>query len=213
MKKLVAAACFALLGTGAFAQTSKGTMVISGAINISSASHESQRTPGHNSEGNRTRFYISPSFGRFYRDGLEVGIGTGFGFERTTNKYMDVESIQRMYSISIGPYIRKFYPITEKLHFTANAGLGFGLAKIKHDIPDAILSNNNTSFTYSVGASPGLTYFATEKLGFFINVGRIYFYKSATIYSDTESKNIETDFNASISLSDSSIGLRYFINR
>jgi hypothetical protein len=213
MKKLLVTACLALLGASTFAQTSKGTMVISGAINISSENYESQRTNTLKSVGNRTSFRIAPGFGKFYRDGLEVGISTGFYFGKSTSEYMDSESTSREYSFDIGPYVRKFYPIADKLSFTADAGLGIGLGKSEDDYPDAVGSKNNNIFTYSAGASPGLTYFATEKLGFSLNVGRVFFNRSVTSNSDSESKYIKTDMGASISLSNSYIGLRYFINR
>ncbi|PRY09743.1 outer membrane protein with beta-barrel domain [Pontibacter ummariensis] len=209
MKTLFAATLFVLSSASAFAQTSSGTVVVSGSVGFAQQAYE--RT---NFDGNSTNIQVFPSIGYFYKDRLEVGISTGFSFGRNTSKSEDGEYISKSYNISAGPYIRKYLPITEKLFFTASAGLsaGIGSAKTKA-FQNESFGEPSRSFTYGISAAPGLTYFATEKLGLFVSIGQVYFSRSTTRLEPTDTKSTETYFNADVSPSSSSIGLRYLINR
>ncbi|WP_181163625.1 outer membrane beta-barrel protein [Pontibacter mangrovi] len=69
MKKLLAAAVFTLLGTGAFAQTSQGTVKLSGSLGFNSTSRDDNINQKSNS------FNIGPSIGYFIKDNLAVGMG------------------------------------------------------------------------------------------------------------------------------------------
>lgn len=109
MKKLVVTASFTLLGAGAFAQTSAGTMVVSGSVGLSGEGYETQLNGGQANNVNNTSFYVSPSIGTFYRDGLEVGIRPGFSFYRNSYGYEGEESIRKNYIVSLSPYKEIYY--------------------------------------------------------------------------------------------------------
>ncbi|MCX2740283.1 outer membrane beta-barrel protein [Pontibacter anaerobius] len=75
MKKLLAAAVFAFLGTSAFAQTSQGTVAITGSLSFNSTNREDGSDLKSNS------FSIGPSVGYFVADNLVVGLGINYSRE------------------------------------------------------------------------------------------------------------------------------------
>lgn len=214
MKKCLVTACLALFGAGAFAQTTQGTMVVSGSVGLTGQGYETQDSGWPIHTGNNTSFYVSPHIGTFYRDGVEVGIGAGFSFSRNSIGNDGEESTYKNYMFSLSPYVRKYFPITEKLFFTAgaSAGAGFG-RRSSRSTPDGSFTNTSKEFSFGINASPGLVYFATERLGFSIDIGGANWSRRTTTAEQTDYKTTETSFRASFSPSSSTIGIRYIFNR
>lgn len=210
MKNLFLTGLLALLGTGAFAQTTAGNISVGGSVSINTLSNEFQ-----NGENKGSFFTLAPSVGYFIKDGLELGMNTrlAFGSSTTQNEGSTSEYKLRTFVYSVGPYLTKYVPVTEKLHFTASGGLGYENSRTK--IPDENEELVSTSSGYYLSAAPGLTYFATEKLGFSIYIGSIRYSKSTETDEQTEPKNetVSKGFNVDLTPGSASIGIRYYINR
>ncbi|GAB3199406.1 hypothetical protein ABID22_002328 [Pontibacter aydingkolensis] len=210
MKKLFFAGLLALIGTGAVAQTSQGNISLGGSLSIYSASNDQT-----NSESKQTGFSISPSAGYFIKDGLELGLNSRLLFYTSTYKQINSDSGNKFntFSYSIGPYLTKYISITEKLHLTATGGFGYENSRTKR--PDEAEELYSSASGFYASAAPGLTYFATSKLGFSVSMGYIGYSKSTQTYHDSEPKQetVSEDFGLNFSPASASIGIRYYINR
>jgi hypothetical protein len=105
--------------------------------------------------------------------------------------------------------------LTEQLylHGTGFAGVGFGNSKSK-GFGDSSAKVRSTSNSYSIGISPGLTYFATPRLGFTATFGSLSYTGSKTTLKGIEGPpSITNSFTAELSPSSVSIGFGYFIAR
>ena len=210
MKKFALIGLLVLLGTGAFAQTSAGNISLGGSIGFSTSSRDEL-----SSENKGTMFSINPSIGYFVKDGLELGLNTQLTFGSYTMKSEGTVSQvkSKNFGYAIGPYLRKYISITEKLHFTAAGGLGYQNSSVKN--PDLDKELISTTSGYYITATPGLTYFATPKLGFTATIGNIG-YTTTTLTEEQSTPKSEVtskQFNFDLTPATATLGIRYFINR
>lgn len=222
MKKIFTTAMLALLGAGAFAQstapTTQGTKVVSGYVSFNNETSETEMPDGRRSGSVYRIFYFSPSAGYFIRDGLELGIGLGLRHYAGISKSDDVKKSQtRNNQISLSPYIRKYIAITDQLqlHGTGYASFGIGNGASKED-QDSSFKVTHTSNTIGIGVHPGLTYFATPKLGFTATFGTFYFERSSSKSKEKQSNSNSSSsshFRADLTPSSIGIGINYFITR
>lgn len=217
MKKIFTTALLAMLGAGAFAQTSQGTVSVSGSVSFRNESGKDlQSTMGARST-NRS-IGIHPSVGYFTGDGLELGIGLGLSQSAYINKWDDEDerSVSKYHNISLSPYLRKYVALTEQLqlHGTGYISVGVGNQTSKGTDDDSA-EVVSTSTNYGIGIYPGLTYFATPKLGITATFGRLSYARSKTEpkkdgYGNPGDSNT---FTADLSPSSISIGIGYYIAR
>lgn len=210
MKKFALIGLLVLLSTGAFAQTTAGNISLGGSVGFNTSSQDEL-----NSENKYTMFSINPSIGYFVKDGLELGLNTQlvFGTNTTKSEGSASEAKNKDFGYAIGPYLRKYVSITEKLHFTATGGFGYQHSRTKNpDLDKELLSSASG---YYITAVPGLTYFATPKLGFTATIGNIG-YNSTTITDEQSTPKNELtskQFEFDITPATATLGIRYFINR
>jgi hypothetical protein len=216
MKRIFTTAMLALLGAGAFAQTSQGTIAASGSVTLgnSSSKYDNSST---NSENISRSFCFSPSIGYFVQEGLELGVGTGFYQGINRYKHESEESKSRSQSINFSPYARKYIALTEQLqlHGTGYVTAGFGNNK-SQDYQESSYKETSTSSRYGIGFYPGLTYFATPKLGLTATFGTFSYSRSKTTPKNDphETKPYTSNsFTADLSPNNIGIGFSYFIAR
>lgn len=220
MKKIFTTAMLALLGTWAYAQTSlqttQGSLVVSGSVSfINDASENPYSDPERK---NVDRFInLNPSIGYFIKDGLEIGTGLGLRYQSSISKTDETKHTNRTKTISLSPYVRKYIPLFEQLqlHGTAYASYGIGNQTGKNDQSSSsvVVSTHNS---LGIGVYPGLTYFATPRLGFTAVFGNISYNRSKEKAKEDQpydwSRN-SNSFNANFSPSSIGIGFNYFIAR
>lgn len=215
MKKLVATACFALLGCGAFAQTSEGSLALSGSMNFRKETIRNHNNIAgeHKVVGRTINLY--PAVGYFVKDGLELGVGIGLSQYAAKTEHEENVYFSRNNTISLRPYARKYVALTEQLQFhgTGYAMVGYGNGKIKNTADNS--SNvTHTSNVLGIGLYPGLTYFATPKLGFTATFGALSFERRSEKPKDsTQSVRTTDTFMANFHPSSVSVGFGYFIAR
>ncbi|SIT74441.1 outer membrane beta-barrel protein [Pontibacter indicus] len=216
MKKIFTTAMLALLCAGAYAQTSQGTISVKGAVNFKNENRkvtDSEYGELHSSRSVNLR----PTVGYFLKDGLELGVG--LGYDRSTSKYKwdDGENYTRFNDISLIPYVRKYVAITEQLQLHGTGYVSFGLGKqTSKNSPESSPDVTSTSTDLGIGIYPGLTYFATPKLGITATFGSLSYsrrkHKPKEDAYRTYSTTYDT-FSANLSPSSVSIGIGYFIAR
>jgi len=212
MKKLLALAIFALLGTQAFSQTSQGSVVISGAFGVSKSTQDNA------AEINKFNINIAPSVGYFVSNGLELGAAVGFShtaadqlsydssgfgtYETTTNTF------------TFAPYITKYFMLSEKVAFTGHAfaALSAGTGKVNFDSdfsPNADLKLSGVQ----VAVAPGISFFPTEKIGIGARFGSLgYSEFSFKPEGGTDSSKSST-FGLDLNATTLALGFSYYINR
>ncbi|MEJ8804040.1 outer membrane beta-barrel protein [Pontibacter sp. H249] len=214
MKKILLSGLLALISVGAFAQTTQGSISVGGDMGL--GSHATSNINNEYSDDTKgININLSPSVGYFVKNGLEIGLRTtlSFGSSTTQHNRSDVKNKINSFGYGLGPFVTKYVPITERLHFTATGGFGFDHERTKN--PDLDQKLLTTTTGYYVSAAPGLTFFATEKLGFSIAMGGISYTTSTekVKYNSPETETTRDNFNLTFSPGSSHIGIRYYINR
>ena len=214
MKKLVATACFTLLGAGAFAQTSQGTITVSGSVNFRNETFNNQNV----SNDQRTIYRnisLQPSVGYFVKDGLELGVGVGFSQYSSKLKQEAGNITTKNNNLHLRFYAQQYVALTEQLmlHGTGFATVGLGYGKYK-GVDDTSSELTGTTNDFGAGIYPGLTYFATPKLGLTATFGSLSFFRTKYKPKDSQQSDRTTNsFHANLSPSSVSFGLGYFITR
>lgn len=215
MKKSVFTVFFALLGAGAFAQTSQGTMAVSGSVNFRNETIRNHSSiPTEHKVTNRA-INLQPSIGYFVKDKLEVGLGIGLNRYSYKLEQEDDDTSGRNLNVSLNPYIRKYVALTDQLllHGTGYATVGFGNSKIRNTA-DNTEEITQTSDNFGFGIYPGLTYFATPKIGFTASFGSLSFSRTKEKPNDSaQAERTTYRYDANLHPSSISIGFGYFIAR
>ncbi|MFD2247342.1 outer membrane beta-barrel protein [Pontibacter ruber] len=212
MKKLLAAAALTLLGTGAFAQTTKGTVAIGGTV-----SFFNEGSKRDNNSSRYRRISLNPYVGYFIKDRTEVGAALNLSHSQDSYYYNETENFSKAQSIGLSIYTTKYVALEEKLYLygTVMAGAGFGGIKRKGEEYPSEVKTHNTNY-FNTKLTPGFLYTVTPKLGAFISYSAIYYLNSkekpvnsveGAFYSSSET------FGADISLNSLQFGLNYFIVR
>ncbi|PVY39428.1 outer membrane beta-barrel protein [Pontibacter virosus] len=220
MKKIFTTAMLALLGAGAYAQTipqtTQGSLVVSGSVYFNNEVSENTDNTSE-SKGISRSINLNPTVGYFIKDGLEVGTGLGLRHQTSISKTEGAKHTNRTKTISLNPYVRKYIPLFEQLqlHGTAYASFGIGnqTAKNNQGASSEVVSTHNS---LGIGVYPGLTYFATPRLGFTAVFGNISYDRSREKSKENQPYDWSrgsNSFNANFSPSSIGVGFSYFISR
>lgn len=196
MKKarIFLSAVFLFLFVAAFAQTEKGNFF----IGVSSRYTISPNEAGMNmpdlmtiafstvkiksDEGDSSgsekfnSFNLNPKIGYFASDNLLLGIDLGLGLSSHNFEGEDYESMDKGSFLSIGPFVRYYFPM-EKITPFAEASVGFGTLKTEWE-SDFSESENKAGIT-SFQAGAGFLAKMGSNAGFELSLG----YLSNTIKS------------------------------
>lgn len=216
MKKLLAIAFFGLIGTSAFAQTSQGTVVLSGSFGFSKTTSEDGSSSDYNQE--IAKFNIMPAIGYFLQDGLEAGASVGISTTSVNQQVMDYYSSydleQKNTTYSFSPYLKKYFALSEKVAFTgtASAGITKGKTTSTYNNNSANESTSEES-GYSVNIIPGITFFPTEKIGIGVQFGALG-YSQVTINPENRDEDyVVKNYGLDLNTSTLGIGFSYYIAR
>ncbi|WP_242917543.1 hypothetical protein [Pontibacter liquoris] len=197
------------------AQTTTGTKVIAGSVSLRTETIKNNNgVASENSILNRT-INLNPSVGYFVKDGLLIGIGVGLSQYASKLKQEEGHTISTNNSISFRPYIQKYFTITDNLllHATGYASVGIGNGKYQglNTSSNQVIS---TSRSVGLGLYPGLTYFATPKLGLTATFGSLAYTGTQEKPKDTQqSTRTYNTFTANLSPNSISVGVGYYLAR
>lgn len=235
MKKLLLLVIVTASALTVQAQTSRGTVALTGTLGYSQHKDSAEKEQnGARYESDGYSYTLAPSIGYFIKDNLELGVSfqlykyksessdptnTFILSDKSENKYTD-------YSV----YARQYKFLTEKLavHGTLKAGLS-NREDLRDILPHTGLANqghyrNDHYTTFSAALSPGLTFFASNKVGLTASFGALQYSRkktemtSVSDYSTSpwqrhvttyKSNVLELDFS-SMNLN---FGLSYFIGK
>ncbi|MFD1188527.1 outer membrane beta-barrel protein, partial [Pontibacter rugosus] len=223
-KKLLIAAVFTMLGSCAFAQTSKGTVVLSGSLGFSTNTSKPQSDDGRYKA---ITYNLAPSAGLMLNDKLEVGTTVSYSYSRTESKsYIIDDEVPEFYgsrestdrTVSLQPYLKKYFMVSEKIAITgkAYADLFTGSSKSESDYRGLSSSSETKNRGFGIGVSPGITFFPTERIGLSANFGNLSYTRTTyehelRVIENTKSTRSGLDLNLSSKYL--TFGFGYFINR
>ena len=213
MKKILIALSFLPLGlisNNSSGQISSGTVLVGGSVggSISSGSSATNKQ-----EFKNTTFSFSPTAGFFIANNLAVGLNSGVYWQKQKTQS---EITSKYSSYNFGPFVRYYKFLGEKTALFGNATVGFAKSNSK-------LRNNDNEFvtvekTNNFGASitPGLTYFATSKVGLEITLGSISYFKNSNEYNSEETpadKRNDSGVGANFGLNNAALGIKFYLAR
>ncbi len=215
MKKLLAAAVFALLGTGAFAQTSQGTVVVTGQFTFTTSTSESTLNDTISNKSNGTAFRLAPSIGYMLGNNFELGAALGYTHSTIKNIYFNSEGDRhevktKSNAFLISPYLKKYFMLSEQFALTGQLSAGLSIYKWK---PDSSADSQQKSTSFNAALTPGITYFPSDKLGISAGLGGLR-YNQTLEKTGANDTPVKTNSGLRIGLEDALyFSLSYFINR
>jgi hypothetical protein len=194
MKNLIilAVVCLPLI---AFSQVEQGRSFLSGGIGLNSNSPENPQ-PGSTKQF--THFDVNAMYGFLFADTWAVGITPSLSTQ--TQTFTD-NTKNHSNSFGIGPFVRKYFLLTEKFYFHLDAAYVFNRQK---DFSEASNGNNGpvTKSTSNVIAiTPGVSYFITDRVAVQAMIGKLSYSKVKNPSTNSGSKAFDLNFSiSSISL-------------
>jgi outer membrane immunogenic protein len=195
---------FLLLSFRSSAQVTKGQIVVGGTISYSNQKNSTKDTVFRNT--NKEQFYnFSPQVGYAVKNNLVIGLNMGYSNSKSSYEHYlsnNLSNQNKIYnkSFSIGPFVRLYKPLNEKLLIFADVRSYWMVNKVKqmNDFDYYPDNNNNNYKSHGIYlyARPGITYFLTKKFALEllapgIGGGKTILKKD----SPTSSENSSVDFN------------------
>ncbi|WP_303413639.1 hypothetical protein [Pontibacter sp. BT731] len=190
MKKLTLLAIAGLLAFSAQAQTTKGTLVLTGKLGYSQSKSKHDRdrnTP--RSEFEQYNYTVSPSIGFLIKDKLEIGVAVyRYKLHHEDANYFESNKStweRRENNKGVSVYARQYKYLTEKLalHGTLSAGISNQVTSYASNTvgqyPYTSIDEHD-AILVSGSLSPGITFFASKKLGIQAGLGALTFNHSVT---------------------------------
>lgn len=163
MKKNMTILLFAAAITSANAQFEKGLTALGGSLNFSLGKTTNEPT-GFSSQKN-TAVVIAPSLAKFNKSNELTGGAISYSFNKAeynspTGNYQS----DQMNNIGISFFKQRFFPLGQKVFFTANANLGaaYGFGKSMQQNAAVVQEQKKTSYSAALGLTPGLSYRLTN---------------------------------------------------
>jgi len=207
MKKLLFILSLIIGLSSVNAQMQKGTNELDGSFSFSSS--EQTEWISHifdNRTVNRSYFYLNPKIGWFISESSVLGFGLGYHFNKTT--YDDSDNEYKTNMFSIRPYFRNYQKITDKLFYTTTVTVFYGIGK------EEIWSDKEADLTeYGISASPGITYFLSDKWAIKTTFGKLHYKESKSEIdssSDEVRENKTKDLGFELRLDAISFGASFY---
>lgn len=199
MKKYILVfASIIFLSSTAFCQG--GKIFIGGVINFGTTSDD--EGDGHSGYS----FGLSPKAGFYINEKTAIGTSIGLTINGNTT-HSDPELKNGSTGFSITPFIRHHFIQAEKFSFMGEAFVGIGTEKTYTEV-DGNKEDGPSSLSLSIGARPGFSYQATEKITLEAFFGGISFDHDSR--DNNNDKTASSRFNIQLN-TNLSLGFIYFI--
>jgi outer membrane immunogenic protein len=216
MKKLLFLFLILFCFINTFAQLKKGNLLINGTL---SGSISKQQTSTFSSSSFKTSgFSVQPRVGFFYSDKMVLGVGIGYNYSKTNSSSPSSIYLNRAYTYSISPFVRRYISMGDKVAFfidgRLNIGFGNTLSTNPFFDPNTGVSGTTTSdsntFTGGLAIKPGIAFFISEKWSAEATFANFGFDYNKTKYSNSKSYNLNLNYSG---LNAFAFGVSYYINR
>jgi hypothetical protein len=202
---------FGFLPLTSHGQISSGTTLLGGSLGFTTNANKSNETV--NQEYRSNNFYISPQAGYFIADNLVVGASLGLsnGSQKSNSK-----KVFEQKGFSAGPFVRYYKFLGEKTALFGNAALNFNQTKVKTQNSVGELTTFQKQEGFSAILTPGLTYFASSKVGLEISLGSIGYSTNSSesnLNSSFQNTSKHSGFFKYYGLANSALGVNFYLGR
>ena len=220
------------------AQTSAGTLLLSGNINYYSTTSTVELyapNPAQlpRNETHSQQLVFSPAVGFFVADNLAVGLSAGVQSGRnsaTQTSYIGfgsppvlqtLTSSEQTRSLSVGPFVRYYHMLGDKAGFYGQLAGGYEHSYRKQQIDDYTPNPGAASYTSNGGYAslkPGFVFFPTPRFGLELTLGGVGYSRSATQSRDLTSgatgpESTSSSFAADFGLQTLTLGAAFHLGR
>ena len=206
-----------------FKPFAKGTPYLGLAFALQDRSLENtQRLLDKVVDGNQFNYELELKGGYFIGDYVMVGLNFNYAFDKFEGSLVRESDTVRSETISrfftAVPVLKAYFPVTanERLSFFTEIGVGFGggNALTRETVRfDEVSKEYSSNFRFSVGFTPGITFFAIEDFAFEVGINVIGYTlnRTDTTINDTEQAvDLRHNVNLNINLLSLKLGLAYY---
>lgn len=229
MKKLLLLVVFLALHQGLRAQTSQGSVVVTGSVGYDA----SNKSGTNNLKENTSSYLISPRIGYMVADNFEAGL-FGTLHKREEDYHGRISGADKEYGESkmtekaVGAYLKKYFFLKDKLAFSATGEASYNSVRSTHVTYTEGLRPKQLRSDYSYKTSrfeaairPGFSFFFSEKIALNATYGALTYSTESLDYlyyqhlypqepryykDDRKTHGLKLD----LSSASSSLGLSYF---
>lgn len=217
MKNIIIIWLLTSLSLAATAQTQSGNRFIGGNINWNNTETEANHVNNSSAVGLRTNeqntFNAQTTIGTFIKDNLVLGLFANYENSKNENSFPAERSysVDKTKSISVGPFVRKFFPLNEKFSFYTQGNVGYGRSSNRQTFGNINQPVNMRSEYNSFVAAlkPGLVYFATSKFGVDLSILGLQY----AVGKEKDNDQSFSRFDAGFNLPNLTIGLNLYLGR
>jgi len=192
-------------------QISSGTTLLGGSLGFTTNSNKNDGASNQNYRYNS--FTISPQVGYFIATNLVVG--TGLSLNTGYQKYNSKKQFEQK-GYSVGPFLRYYKFLGERTALFGNAAFNLNQIEVKTLNSVGELTTNQKQDGLSVLLTPGLTYFASPKVGLEISLGYIGYSTNSSesnLNSSYPNKTKNSGFIKYYGLANSALGVNFYFGR
>lgn len=198
--KFITVIIFITLVTESFAQFTKGDKVLGGSFSLRKYGYKEPENTGGRF-ANFTTFGLQANFGLLIRNNLEIGALLGHtwdyryeGFSSGPNKSQSRYYIRYF---TMGFYMQRYFPITEKFLFALQGEAGYSIGKsfYKSDTWDLVENRENK---LKLKLSPKLVFFPSANWGLYAGLGNISYTYSKVPRSRMSSHSFDISYGSII---------------
>jgi hypothetical protein len=125
IKKLLAVFPMLFLSVISYGQLQKGTLMLGGAVGFESSSSSYNQGNVNDSKYNSLTF--SPDIGYFVNNQWVIGLNTRLFW---SNQTIDSQLDEGRREVTVGPFVRKYFPLGDQLSFFGQLGVGVNNTKL-----------------------------------------------------------------------------------
>lgn len=185
-------------------------MLVSGTLSWNSSSSKSTvASTSETSKGSRS-FEFIPQFHYFVIDRLSVGLGIGYGLDKSPNgrSANDEQLFDKNGMFLIRPMVSYYVPLSEKFYYVPRFYVGLGFGKNKSEINSTEITESDTS-RFQVGlALLNFEFRPAKHIGIMFNAGELG-YQTTTIKEDSDNKTSDRNFSLGLNVG-ATIGFNYY---
>ncbi|SDG14413.1 outer membrane beta-barrel protein [Mucilaginibacter sp. P25] len=147
------------------AQTEKGSQTLGIDLQFmyqKSTQNAFQSVPNpYESEVKNTNFSIGPNYSYFIADKLDIGVSLNYAHTSQNGKNSNYPNNVTSHQYGAALFLRKYFMFGDKLGLRAGPYIGYS----RYDFRSADTSTPTKTDSYVAGATMGLVYYPTKKLG------------------------------------------------